>query len=187
MTKSVMSLQADKKRLHSEFENLKRECSDVQKLLSSVRQAVYENSAKILFWWMDASRVDGLVEGLTSHLGSYKHNAVNHGINFSPLLVVLFNNTLSDQERNRASRLLNALHNEVQANPEVYVYDRIKKLAGFIKKSGGVVAVVNTTYKNGELGKEKALLKNVLRSTSKSKRKSFPKSTKSLQAMALTM
>lgn len=158
MTKSVMSLQADKKRLHSEFENLKRECFDIQKLMSSVRQAVYENSAKILFWYLDASRVDGLVEGLTSHLGSYKHNAVNHGINFSPLLVVLFNNTLSDQERNRASRLLNALHNEVQANPEVYVYDRIKKLAGFIKKSGGVVAVVNTTYKNGELGKGKGTL-----------------------------
>ena len=54
-----MSLQADKKRLHSEFENLKRECSDVQKLLSSVRQAVYENSAKILFWYLDASVLMG--------------------------------------------------------------------------------------------------------------------------------
>lgn len=158
MKKTGMSLQADKKRLHGEFENLKRECSEVQKLMSSVRQAVYESSAKILFWWMDASRVSGLVEGLTGHLTSYKHNAVNHGINFSPLLVVLFNNTLSDQERNRASRLLNALYNEVQANPEVYVYDRVKKLAGFIKKSGGVVAVVNTTYKNGELGKGEGTL-----------------------------
>ena len=153
MTKSVMSSQADKKRLQGEFVELVRECQEVRKLMSQARQLSYENYAKIYFWWVAASRIEGLLDGLVGHLTSFKHNAVNHGINFSPLLVVLFKNTLSDQERNRTSRLLNALHSEVQASPEMYVHDGVNKLAGFIKKSGGFVAVVNTTYKKGELGK----------------------------------
>lgn len=151
MHTTLMSTQTDKKRLQDEFDVLKHECADVLKRMSSARQATYENYAKIYFWWVAASRVQGLVEGLTAQKTSYKHTAVNHGINFSPLLVVLFKNTLSDQERNRTSRLLNALHKEVQASPEMYVHDGINKLAGFIKKSGGFVAVVNTTYKAGEL------------------------------------
>ena len=153
MTKKVVSSQVDKKRLQGSFIELVRECLQVRKVMSQARQYSYENYAKIYFWWKEASRVEGLVEGLTSNIKSFKHNAVNHGINFSPLLVVLFKNTLSDQERNRTSRLLNALHKEVQASPEMYVQDGVSKLAGFIKKSGGFVAVVNTTYKNGELGK----------------------------------
>ena len=153
MNTTLMSTQTDKKRLQDEFDVLKHECADVLKRMSSARQAAYENYAKIYFWWVAASRVQGLVEGLTAQITSFKHTAVNHGINFSPLLVVLFNNTLSDQERNRTSRLLNALHNEVQASPDMYVHGGVSKLAGFIKKSGGFVAVVNTTYKTGELGK----------------------------------
>ena len=153
MTATQMSSQADKKRLQGEFIELVRECLQVRKLMAQARQFSYENYAKIYFWWVAASRIEGLLDGLVGHLTSYKHNAVNHGINFSPLLVVLFKNTLSDQERNRTSRLLNALHNEVQASPEMYVHDGVNKLAGFIKKSGGFVAVVNTTYKTGELGK----------------------------------
>ena len=151
--KNQMSSQVDKKYLEVEWVNLKRECFEIDKLMANARFELWKNRAKIYFWWVAASRVEGLVEGITRNITSYKHNAVNHGINFSPLLVVLFDNTLSDQERNRTSRLLNALHNEVQANPEMYAHDGVNKLAGFIKKSGGVVAVVNTTYKNGELGK----------------------------------
>jgi hypothetical protein len=153
MNTTVMSTQTDKKRLQDEFAALKHGCADVIKRMSSARQAAYENYANIYFWWNDARRVEGLVEGLTAQITSYKHTAVNHGINFSPLLVVLFNNTLSDQERNRTSRLLNALHKEVQARPDMYVHDGVSKLAGFIKKSGGFVAVVNTTFKTGELDK----------------------------------
>ena len=153
MVTKNLSSQADKNRLQSMFDALKQECAYVDKLTSSARQVAYENYAKIYFWWSEARLVEGFVEGMTSHITSYKHRAVNHGINFSPLLVVLFNNTLSDVERNRASRMLNVLHKQVQANPEMYVHDKVTKLAGFIKKAGGVVALANTTYKNGELAK----------------------------------
>lgn len=160
MTTNTMSAQVDKNRLQLEFDALKQECADVLKLMSSARQVAYENYAKIYFWWSAASRVEGFVEGMTSHIASYMHRAVNHGINFSPLLVVLFNNTMTDMERNRASRMLNVLHKEVQENFNVYEHDGIKKLAGFIKKSGGTTALANTTYKNGELAKGEASLED---------------------------
>ena len=142
-----MSSQADKKRLLGIFDQLKIKCTNVLKTISNARFELYVGYADIYVWWRDAAKVEGLVDGLTEHLTSLKLYNVNHGINFSPLLVVLFNNTLSDQERNRGSRLINALHNEVTKNPELYRTDTVNKLAGYIKSVGGIVAATRLADK----------------------------------------
>lgn len=147
---NVMSSQADKKRLLGIFDHLKVKCAKVLKTIANARYELYVNYAEIYVWWREAAKVDGLVDGLTGHLNSLKLYNVNHGINFSPLLVVLFNNTLTDQERNRGSRLLNALHNEVTTNAELYRTDTVNKLACFIKGVGGVVAATRLVGKKSK-------------------------------------
>lgn len=147
---NVMSSQADKKRLLGIFDHLKVKCAKVLKTIANARYELYVSYAEIYVWWREAAKVDGLVDGLTGHLTSLKLYNVNHGINFSPLLVVLFNNTLSDQERNRGSRLLNALHNEVTKNPELYRNDTVNKLAGYIKSVGGIIAATRLVKKEGK-------------------------------------
>jgi len=150
MTIEKMSSQVDKKRLLNVFDGLKRKCTKTLKTIANCRYELYVNYAEIYAWWREAEKVDGLVESITTHLVSLKLYNVNHGINFSPILVVLFNNTLSDQERNRGSRLLNALHNEVTKNPELYRSDMVNKLAGYIKSVGGVIAATRLAKAKGK-------------------------------------
>ncbi len=150
MLNGKVSSQADKKYLLNVFDGLKRKCAMVLKAIANGRYDLYVNYAEIYVWWREAAKVDGLVDSLTGHLKSLKLYNVNHGINFSPLLVVLFNNTLSDQERNRGSRLLNALHNEVTKNPELYRHDIVNKLAGYIKSVGGIIAATRLVNKKSK-------------------------------------
>ena len=141
---------SDYDRLIRELNNLQRDCAKVLRLVASTRHKEYENLAKIYLWWKEASTVDGFLEGVLAGFKDYRLRAVAHGYNYAPLLMLMFGKTLSDQERNKMSRALNALNNEFNRYPQTYRFDAVTKLTGFIKKSGGLIHLVKPTYKRAE-------------------------------------
>jgi hypothetical protein len=142
---------SDQERLIEELKNLQRECATVLRVVASTRHKEYENLAKIYLWWANASKLEGFLEGLIVNLKDYRLLGVAHGYNYSPVLMLMFGKTLSDQDRNKMSRVLNALNEEFMRRPELYAYNPVSKLVGFIKKSGGLVQLVKTSYKKAEL------------------------------------
>ncbi len=151
MNAEIEVKKSDHDRLIRELNNLQRDCAKVLRLVASTRHKEYENLAKIYLWWKEASSVEGFLEGVLAEFKDYRLQAVAHGYNYAPVLMLMFGKTLSDQERNKMSRALNALNNEFNRHPQTYRFDAVAKLTGFIKKSGGLVQLVKPSYKKAEL------------------------------------
>ena len=110
--------------------------------LRAAHKNLYQHLSEIYFWWVKASKQANYLETEYQKLGR-KFKTVNYGINFSPLLYLVygFNNGLNRNYTDRYSRVLNALHKEVTNKPDYYAKDGVAKLANFIDTSGGVTAL----------------------------------------------
>lgn len=105
--------------------------------------------ARTLLWWHDAA-MDPAFDELINCI-EYAGRKVNHGKNFSGVLKYLYGDLMSDQDRNKESRLLNALLKEYELNSETYSNNAEEKLAGYIQSKGGFVNLVKSTYSNAEI------------------------------------
>jgi hypothetical protein len=144
-------IEAEKNRLWSELYDLKDQCKSTLNLIVKTRLDDYRNTAKILLWTKDAKAIEGFYEGLIAASGNSRTRTETHAHNYAPLLTILFENLLSDQDKNKLSRALNMLDKEYTNNSEIYATDAVNKLANFILKQGGFVKLIKPTYNKSDL------------------------------------
>ena len=144
-------IEAEKNRLWSELDDLKNQCKSTLNLIVKTRLGDYRNTAKILLWTKDAKAIDGFYESLIAASGNSRTRTETHAHNYAPLLTILFENLMSDQDKNKLSRALNVLDHEYTKNSEIYATDAVNKLANFIAKQGGFVKLIKSTYNKSDL------------------------------------
>jgi hypothetical protein len=128
---------------------LKSDCISALKEEHKNRHMRNRIRARTLLWWVAAS-TDSAFDELINCI-EYAGRKVNHGKNFSGVLKHLYGDLMSDQDRNKESRLLNALLQEYERNTETYSNNAEEKLAGYIQGKGGFVNLVKSTYSNAEI------------------------------------
>lgn len=101
--------------------------------------SLHNHLANAYLWWRKARELDGFIETEYDKLGLRKSSG-QADPNFIPVLRVVCGkeSVLKDQEFQRRSRALNAIHIEFESKPNKYKSDSIAKLVNFIKSKGGV-------------------------------------------------
>ena len=102
-------------------------------------------------WWREANQEPDWLEDQYKTLDR-KFRTVSYGINFGPLLWLVWgnNNGLENRLVDRYSRALNAIHREYERRPALYEKDGVAKLANFIKQAGGITELADYGPKTPE-------------------------------------
>jgi hypothetical protein len=125
---------------------LQNELTELQKsgrvVLAELRTSnlkLYKHLVTLLFWWLDAKKIDGFLEKEYKTIGLKRApQAVDYGVNFSPLLKLAYGyNRLTDERIDVYRRALNKALKQFQNNPKLYKSDHINKLANFIDNTEG--------------------------------------------------
>jgi len=101
--------------------------------------SLYNHLVNAYLWWRKARKVEGFIEAEFDKLDLRKSSGQANP-NFIPVLRIICgkDSSLKDQEFQRRSRALNAIHIEFEKNPEKYKSGGIAKLVNFIELKGGV-------------------------------------------------
>jgi hypothetical protein len=135
MTENVKALNKLKKGLVQ----LQQEGAVVLADQRRVRRKLYEHILELYLWWRSARQVEGFLEAEYATLGR-RMKRIKEGINFNPLFWLAWGNSTdkTNQDSDRYSRALNAIHEEFESKPEYYAKDSIAKLINFITAAGGM-------------------------------------------------
>ena len=99
----------------------------------------YKHLAEVYFWWNKASKVKNYLQNEYAKLGRHYKTKVVYGINFSPLLWLVWGeNQCSTSDSDRHSRALNAIDNEYIKRKRYYIKDKVVKMAKFIESNNGI-------------------------------------------------
>lgn len=122
------------------LQKLKAQSVRVDKQIESANSRLHNHLVQSYLWWRKAEKIEGYIDAEYAKLPLRKSTG-KASPNFIPVLRVICgeHSSLNDQDFQRRSRALNALHIEFEGNPEKYRSGRIKKLTHFIKQSGGVI------------------------------------------------
>ena len=102
-------------------------------------RAFYAHVADVYIWWRQASAVTGYLDGEYAKLNRQFKSRVKYGINFSPLLVLVWgNDNCNTADLDRHSRALNGIHAEYCSRPKYYAKDGVAKMATFIEAQHGI-------------------------------------------------
>jgi hypothetical protein len=125
--------------LHKSLYQLQATGSAVWRDMRRTNRAFYAHVAEVYFWWRDASAVAGYLEAGYAKLNRQFKSRVKYGINFSPLLVLVWgNDNCATADLDRHSRALNSIATEFESRPKYYAKDGIAKMALFIERNHGI-------------------------------------------------
>lgn len=127
--------------LDTELHDLQSLCDAAEQKHISSRQGIYQAVAKVYFWWRKANAQKGYLEAKIEQMGGVFKKESKYGYNFSPVLQLVYGNSISDYEISKRGRVLNALHEEYKKTPKKYGTDVIK-LANHIGQKGGLSKMV---------------------------------------------
>lgn len=109
-----------------------------------LRDRKYRHLVEMYLWWKTAKEVDGYLENQYKKLERDWNANVKLGVNFRPLLWLVYSNTtLSDYQLREDTDMLNFIRMEHEKRSELYAKDAASKLVNFIKKSGGLDGLRN--------------------------------------------
>jgi hypothetical protein len=81
-------------------------------------RAFYAHVAAVYFWWRSANGVAGYLEAEYAKLNRQFVSRVKYGVNFSPLLVLVWgNDNCATADLDRHSRALNSIDAEFNLSP----------------------------------------------------------------------
>ena len=156
-----MAKQAATKRaqqLHKSLYQLQATGSAVWRDMRRTNRAFYAHVAAVYFWWRQANSVSGYLEAEYAKLNRQFKSRVKYGINFSPLLVLVWgNDNCSTADLDRHSRALNSIDAEFQSRPKYYAKDGIAKLAVFIERNHGIHGLTGYGDSAGDVDEEDEL------------------------------
>ncbi len=127
--------------LDSELHDLQDKCDAAEQKLRGAWQKLYESIAHVYYWWRKADAQKGYLDAKIKQMNRVFKKGSTHGINFSPVLRLVYGNSISDPDISKRNRLLNLLHAEYEKTPKKYGTDVIK-LANYISANGGIANLV---------------------------------------------
>lgn len=123
---------------------LQGECDVVEARLVGSRNELYKSIARVYFWWRLADAQKGYLDVKIDQMGAVFKVTSKHGYNFSPVLQLVYGNSIDDPEISKRGRVLNLLHEEYKKTPKKYGVD-VVKLAGYISQMGGINKLVQSS------------------------------------------
>ena len=127
--------------LDLELGTLQSDCDAAETRYVGARQELYNNIVRIYYWWRKADAQKGYLDAKIEQMGGLFKKESKHGYNFSPVLQLVYGNTISDHEISKRGRVLNSLHEEYKKAPKKYGTD-VVKLANHIGQKGGLSKMV---------------------------------------------
>ena len=125
--------------LHRTLYLLQATGSAVWRDMRRTNRAFYAHVADVYFWWCQAEAATGFLDGEYAKLNRQFKSRVKYGINFSPLLALVWgNDNCSTADLDRHSRALNSIHAEYLSRPKYYAKDGVAKMATFIESKHGI-------------------------------------------------
>jgi hypothetical protein len=125
--------------LHKSLYLLQASGTAVWRDMRRSNRAFYAHVADVYFWWFQAEAVTGYLDGEYAKLNRQFKSRVKYGINFSPLLALVWgNDNCSTADLDRHSRALNSIHAEYLSRPKYYAKDGVAKMATFIESKHGI-------------------------------------------------
>ncbi len=125
--------------LHKSLYLLQASGTAVWRDMRRSNRAFYAHVADVYFWWRQAEAVTGYLDGEYAKLNRQFKSRVKYGINFSPLLALVWgNDNCSTADLDRHSRALNSIHAEYLSRPKYYAKDGVAKMATFIESKHGI-------------------------------------------------
>jgi hypothetical protein len=122
--------------LDLELGELQSDCDAAQKKYVCARQELYKNIARVYFWWRKAEAQNGYLEAKIKQMGGVFKKESKYGYNFSPVIQLVYGNSIKPHEITRRGHVLNLLHEEYKKKPKMYGTD-VVKLANHINQKGG--------------------------------------------------
>jgi hypothetical protein len=117
--------------LDAELSMLQMDTSNFGVLQKITRDHERTIMAQAYVWWQQADAEPGYLEAC------YKRNHANYyqtrGINFRPLVALIYNNRVHKTDLNNWALALRKVHEEVQSNPGHYAQDPVRNIVYFIK------------------------------------------------------
>lgn len=130
--------------LDSELHDLQNLCDAAEQKYVGARHELYKGIAHVYYWWRKADAQKGYLDAKIEQMGGVFKRESKHGYNFSPVLQLVYGNSISDYEITRRGQVLNLLHAEYKKTPKKYGTDVIK-LANYIGGMGGIKKMVENS------------------------------------------
>ena len=144
--------------LESELQDLQNMCDAAEQKLVGARQELYKGIAHVYYWWRKADAQKGYLDAKIKQMGGVFKRKSMHGYNFSPVLQLVYGNSILAHEISRRGRVLNLLHEEYKKSPKKYGTDVIK-LANYISGMGGITKMVENSITTPSLKALEKLVK----------------------------
>lgn len=125
-----------KKQLNAELKRLQRSNSDVLLQVRMSRDQESKHFVAAYLWWRKACTVKGYLDALYAEAG-ITHKNIKHKINFRPMLRLLSEGDIDNNELLIWTKVLNKVHEEYQSKPKSYATNAVNQLALFIKNKNG--------------------------------------------------
>ena len=127
--------------LDSELTTLQSDCDAIEKKYVSARNELYKTIARVYYWWRKADAQKGYLDEKIEQMGGVFKKESKHGYNFSPVLQLVYGNSISDYEISKRGHVLNLLHEEYKKSTKKYGAD-VVKLANYINQKSGMTKMV---------------------------------------------
>lgn len=127
--------------LDLELGQLQNDCDAAETMYVGARNELYKNIARVYLWWRKADVQKGYLDTKIEQMGGIFKKESKHGYNFSPVLQLVYGNSISDHEISKRGQVLNLLHEEYKKTPKKYGTD-VVKLANHINQKGGLRRMV---------------------------------------------
>jgi hypothetical protein len=125
-----------KKQLDAELRKLQKHNSDVMLKVRMSRDEESKHFVTAYLWWRKANAVKGYLDSLYEEAG-ITHNNIKNKINFRPMLRLLSEGDIDDNELLIWTKALNKVHEKYQSAPKTFATNAVNQLALFIKNSNG--------------------------------------------------
>lgn len=144
--------------LDSELNALQSDCDAVETKYVGARNELYKTIARVYYWWRKADAQKGYLDEKIEQMGGVFKKESKHGYNFSPVLQLVYGNSIGDPEISKRGRVLNLLHEEYKKSPKKYGTD-VVKLANYINQKSGMTKMVQDSITAPSIKTLEALVK----------------------------
>lgn len=146
------NMSLDKDELIHQLNDLQTDSQQVLQLVQSTRIREYTNLAQIYAWWIEAVKIEGLLEELYETAGTRRVNETGAEISFRRLLHLVFIKSGIDKDAlDRKNRALICIHEEYSRKKELYENDTVIKLASYVKSNGGIGGLIKKNNMDVEI------------------------------------
>jgi len=134
--KPVQTKHSPSAQLDLDLAVLQSDCDAAEAKYVGARQELYKNIVRVYYWWRKAEAQKGYLDAKIEQMGGVFKKESKYGYNFSPVLQLVYGNSISDHEITRRGHVLNLLHDEYIKKPKMYGTD-VVKLTNHINQKGG--------------------------------------------------